>query len=69
MNGAGKVTPESVAPSDPTIEAILMMMLIAGKIEKMKTPSACVATTNSTAVRFNGQKPHEKGMCSTPNMT
>ena len=37
MYGTGNVTPDSVAPSDPTIEAMLMMMLSAGKSENMKT--------------------------------
>lgn len=31
MAGAGNVTPDKVAPSEPTIDTILIMMLIAGK--------------------------------------
>ena len=67
--GTGKVTPDSVAPSEPTIDTILIMILSTGKTEKMKTANACVETTNKIAVRLSGQKPHENGMCIRPNMT
>ena len=67
--GHGKVTHDSVAPSEPTIDTILIMILSTGKTEKMKTANACVETTNKIAVRLSGQKPHENGMCIRPNMT
>ena len=67
--GHGKSHPDSVAPSEPTIDTILIMILSTGKTEKMKTANACVETTNKIAVRLSGQKPHENGMCIRPNMT
>ena len=69
MDGAGKVTPDKVAPNDPTIDTILIMILIAGKRENRKTASACVAITNRIEVRFNGQNPQENGIFIGPNIT
>ena len=69
MDGAGKVTPDKVAPNDPTIDTILIMILIAGKMEKRNTANACEAITNRIEVRFRGQNPHEKGIFIIPNMT
>ena len=69
MAAAGKVTPDKVAPSEPTIDTILIIILIAGNRENRKTANACVAITNRTLVRFNGQNPQEKGIFIIPNMT
>ena len=69
MYGTGNVTPDRVAPSDPTIEAMLMMMLSAGKSENMKTPNACVATMNRAVARLTGRKPVPNGRPAMPNMT
>ena len=69
MAGAGNVTPDKVAPSEPTIDTILIMMLIAGKGEKRNTARAWDAITNRTEVRFNGQNPQEKGIFIRPNIT
>ena len=69
MKGAGKVTPESVAPSEPTIDTTLMTIPIAGKSENRNTAKHYVATTNRAEVRFSGQNPHENGMRITPNST
>ena len=68
MAGAGNVTPDKVAPSEPTIDTTLITIAIAGNNENRNTANACVATTNKIAVKFNGQKPQAKGICMTPNM-
>ena len=69
MEGAGNVTPERVAPNEPTIETTLIIKLSAGNKENRNTANACEAITNKIAVRFNGQKPQEKGIFITPNIT
>jgi hypothetical protein len=56
MNGAGKVTPDSVAPNEPTIDTILIIMLMAGNRENRKTPKACVAIMKRIIDRFRFKK-------------
>jgi hypothetical protein len=54
----GKVTPDKVAPKEPTMETILMMREIAGNSENRNNPKACVATTKSAVSIFiNNQLP------------
>ena len=48
----GKVTPDNVAPSEPTIDTMLMMSATAGNREKMNSASAWVAITKSTVIVF-----------------
>ena len=45
--GTGKVTPDKVAPKEPTMETILMIREIAGNSENRNNPNACVATPNA----------------------
>ena len=56
--GTGKVTPDKVAPNEPTIDTMLIMSATAGKREKMKSANACVAMTKRTVIAFiNSQLP------------
>ena len=46
MEARGKVTPESVAPSEPIIETALITNPIAGKSENMNSANAILDTTS-----------------------
>ena len=50
--GTGKVTPDKVAPREPTIETTLITNDIAGNSENKNSPKACVAMMKSTVMIF-----------------
>ena len=54
MCGTGNVTPERVAPNEPTIDTTLIMILNAGNREKRNTANACGESTYNSLVRFCG---------------
>ena len=66
MCGTGNVTPERVAPNEPTIDTTLIMILNAGNREKRNTANAYVESTNNAEVRFSGQNPQSIGISNMP---
>ena len=61
---SGKVSPESVAPSEPTIETTLMTSDNTGNKAYKMTATDCVAMMKSTVIRKKSHILPAKGICS-----